>query len=43
MTDKHDRQKVEDEVENDDNTLLDLTVVLLAVVAVTDVTKIHIT
>ena len=41
MTDK--TNKVEDEVGNDDHTLLDLTVVLLAVVAVTDVTNSHIT
>ena len=36
MTDK--THKVEDEVGNDDHILLDLTVVLLAVVAVMDVT-----
>ena len=41
MTDK--RYKVEDEVGNGDHTLLDLTVVLHAVVAVMDVTNHHIT
>ena len=41
MTDK--TNKVEDEVGNDDHILLGLTVVLLAVVAVTDVTNSHTT